>query len=185
MKNNVDKVALATLTTELKTYESPRCIHHDITSVLAFQITRRISDEVSQWIAEKLRDNPPVLTLYSFGVLKGTTYVFIIIHEFIRRESRNIRDILWRTKSHGDWYKFCTKTKKTWSLLMKDFKTQKFRQRKETRSAEEMNEMLLNLLMLMSLKDEVRSQKLNRTWNCDSRTRARSKETFEKILRNI
>lgn len=87
MTNNVEKAAQETLTTELKTYEAPSSIHHDIRSVLALHLTRqRTSDEVDHLIAEKLRDYLPVETLYSYGVLRGTTFVFRFTREFPRAE---------------------------------------------------------------------------------------------------
>lgn len=72
-----DKDALAKLTSELKLCKAPSATYHDIKSVVSLHIIRqRTSDDVEESIAEKIREDLPAATLYSFIVLKGTTVVF-------------------------------------------------------------------------------------------------------------
>ena len=87
MGSVVDQSALLSVTKELKSYTPPSLFPHDIISVLTLHNTREISgNNLDTELIERLREYIPIETLYSFEVLKGTTFVFRIIRDFLRAE---------------------------------------------------------------------------------------------------
>ena len=87
MNIEIDDAAIQTITKELKTYTPPSSVHHDIISVFTLHITCARSDNILDTeLVEILWEDLPVETLYSFEVLKGTTFVLIIIRDFLRAE---------------------------------------------------------------------------------------------------
>ena len=87
MLNAIYEAAIETITIELKSYEPPSLVHRDIISIILLHITRRQSgNEMDTEITEKVRADITVETLYSVDILKGTTFVFRIIRDFLRAE---------------------------------------------------------------------------------------------------
>ena len=87
MDNGIDEAAIEIINKELKSYTPPSSVHHDIMSVITLHITRPKSDTIfGPELVKELSEDLPVEILYSFEVLKGTTFVFRIIRDFLRAE---------------------------------------------------------------------------------------------------
>ena len=73
----MDDACIETITKELKIYSPPSSVHYDVISVITLHITRGKSDNILDTeLVERLCEGLPVETLYSFEVLKCTTFIF-------------------------------------------------------------------------------------------------------------